>query len=118
MVDEFYQDESKQIVEMARASLGEKANGMSFAYLSARKDKELYEAQGYEFVFITDKDGVRKQVFHRGDPLAMMPTNRYERRGEVAAAVATSQLRSTLDAENREFTTRDRDGKTHGLHSA
>ncbi len=107
LVDEYYQDDSQRIVANAEKALGAKAKGMRFVYLDTRREPSYWKSLGYEFVQV---DG--KQVFHKGDPLAMIAETVPARRERQAAAVARAQLKKELDGDGATGV-RDRNGKLH-----
>jgi hypothetical protein len=116
VVDELYRDESEEIVKRAKEALGAKATGKHFGYGDKNKDTEYYTSQGWEFVFIEQEDGTRKQLWDRGDPLMMIDEERYARRhGKLPAEVSRQQLRSALVGKDGQSSVRDRDGGLHGL---
>lgn len=114
MLDEVYRDESVEIINRAKAALGEEVcKGMAFIYGSAKVPIDHYVKRGYTPVVVKNEKGENEQVHDRGDPLLMVDKKKEQRRLAAPGVLAATQLAETMQGESDKYGVVDRDGQRH-----
>jgi len=97
IIDEVYRDDRAATVQEAKDALGEKAEGMSFCYRSAREHADTAMRLGYVPVMKPDESG---QYYHKGDPLFMRPKDVSDKYRNAPAELAKAQLENAYYGED------------------